>query len=413
VGGYSINRKIFLIGQNQQQVSNLILVADQLVEEGFQKTDLTFLSLDNVHCQNTNKALKDLNYNLIELPFKLTKPFYLNSYFQRLVSIFKSIEFFKQIICKDSILILGCDGAFERVAISLVENPQNDVFLIVDGVLSNTKFDFLEVMQNSEEKIKDIAKVLIGKIKNTLTLISKRLNIDYFAFSTVGQSKSGQVYVVGQSTKDVLVHQGVNPNKVLVTGVPRFDIQNLVPATSNVKKILYLSSAFAWHNFHEYDLAQKNDICQLTEFFANSEYEFNIKIHPREQEIDYEWLVGKYDNINVINGDLKEKIESHDLIISPFSTGLLESIALGKLAISYTKAFKEYKIKKLFINLKGFIHITSLTQLQEILSKITVDESFYECLYQQELDAFRYVFYKGNTTASEIIAKNIVSKLKK
>lgn len=156
-----------------------------------------------------------------------------------------------------------------------------------------------------------------------------------------GTGESTKIAVFGDSTKEFLVSMGVNSNKIVITGSPKFDPlffknqevknQETNKRNNNPKKVLVLTQPMVEAGFWT-GKQRESFIRSIIDSTSNIDnIELIFKLHPLEHKVDYEKIVKFHRNVEVIkNSPLDDIIQSSDLCITIFSTAGLEAMILKK-----------------------------------------------------------------------------------
>lgn len=190
--------------------------------------------------------------------------------------------------------------------------------------------------------------------------------VPYFSdiFSENGKFKflPDRITVLDEIQKDIMIKEGFPEDKLIITGNPHFD--NLAPLRDNFSKkdleqarkdlglgldsyvLLYASQPVEFYygsdssnpKFLGYtektilaDLINALDLIHCTK-----KLELIVKAHPRENESELRSVISEYGKNYPVdkNYDTRKAILASDLILSPFSTALVEATYLDKIGIS-------------------------------------------------------------------------------
>ena len=160
-------------------------------------------------------------------------------------------------------------------------------------------------------------------------------------------------FELGWVNRGYLIEQGVNPDKVWVTGSPTYDwfytesgkLRNTVYRPSLVHKrpvkVCYITGAYEWIGDTLGEDFQRRKIANLVEFARVHQDVINvtIRVHPREPKDKYERLIQQHPHILLEyynpQGNIFEDLEQHDIVIGTVSQVMYDSILMDKLAIFY------------------------------------------------------------------------------
>ena len=158
------------------------------------------------------------------------------------------------------------------------------------------------------------------------------------------------------------------------------------------KKIILLTTSKDQRYYLQH--AQQNYDEQLLEklldkYAKNPSYHIILKPHPGNEYTGfYEELIKKYDakNFQIIQGDIIELLCLSDVVVSAFSTTLIDSVAIGKMTlrvafqkIQYPIPFDDY----------GVVLVCELDSIEENIERLIFDSQL-----QKELLSKRELFLK-------------------
>jgi hypothetical protein len=266
-----------------------------------------------------------------------------------------SLNAAKEVLNKENpdIVITGHDQIFMDILFIEASNQKNiQSITIQDGILAL-----------SIKKDNSIKKKLFYIIKSPIRFINLFLKekvslmylIDLIKFQIKYSNKYSFIYGHGESTKIAifgesvykkLVNEGIPPNKLEITGNPKFDklIEYKKEKTKNILKEKYNSPKdkavilLITQQFVEYRIWTKNQresfVSEIVRAVSNlNNIEFIIKIrHPNEKKDDYIQILDKFDiKYKIFKEEPIEEILSiSDVVLSSSSTAILEAIILGK-----------------------------------------------------------------------------------
>ena len=199
-----------------------------------------------------------------------------------------------------------------------------------------------------------------------------------------------RLLLFGEFSKNVLIEQGYPSEKLVVFGNPHFfnleQIKNALDQLQlrkkysigkNKKVILFatgkLQEYYITYGKLNFDTQVWN---YLLENFSDSKtYEIILKPHPNENTLVYQNLLQKTENTNarIIDGDIFELIYTSDLIISIFSSFMLDALCFNK-PIIRVKFNDEEPI--LPYDDYSVILSSSLENLKSNINKLFEDDSF-------------------------------------
>lgn len=305
--------KFLFLSPNQQCLKNLIPIAKKI-----QKKDhsVTFLNLDSVYKQNTSQRIT--NFDEIGLDIRSNQAFYFLDKIGKLKLLFK-IYIESKKIPEFTHVIIGSMGTPEYlIAKRLKKKNEAKIYLIQDSILFN-----------AEKK---------GRLSYVRNLISG------------GQHRKEiceKIFTSGEATKEVLMQDGVSSDKIIVSGIPRFKyifdkISKQKNDSAEKKDVLFLTSAFKWHDSKKGDNREKKQlkiIDRLEKVCKSNGLHLTVRLHPRL----YLKPECCYAHIEHQDVPLEESIDDHKYIVSAHavSTVLLESLWFKKKVIFIAKDNKK------------------------------------------------------------------------
>ena len=189
--------------------------------------------------------------------------------------------------------------------------------------------------------------------------IYKYLNFISKKSFLINNYQANYCIVSSSVTKQFLIERNIEENKIFVCGpVWLSKVLKVRPTENriNKSKLIYITQAYKEHRLIDADLAQQKYILELDKFTLKYNYEFYLKVHPRDYT-DY----SKYNIINSKPIDFLQELNLEDIILTPFSTLAFESIYIGanvkfikfsEFDILYKDVYEKFNIK--IENIKNF-----------------------------------------------------------
>lgn len=254
------------------------------------------------------------------------------------------------------IIIFGNDNTLiDRLFIKCANSMGIPTLLVQDGFLDWGEIKKTDDFENKLRCLINIPKktILLIKKKNLSLHQKAEVILSKLVFGKIvgaeiyGHGECTKMAVFGNATKDLFVSEGISPDKIVVTGNPKFDKLFCIKNKNSKKKvcekwnipyheeiILLLTSYFV--ETGEWSAKQREDfvlaIANATAKLGNSH--LMIKIHPpNEQEKDYQQIVHGLKRVPIIckHESLPELLDACSLAIIAFSsTTALEAMALQK-----------------------------------------------------------------------------------
>ena len=330
----------------------------------------------------------------------------------------------------DVVIVKNDQNPFFQVFIHTANSQSIPTLMIQDGILTYNSEKNSNNIDNNLTKIIELIK-LPSHVLNFFLFspYSLKLRFEIFMcqlkFSDMNKTLNGQGFcsitaVFGNYTKDLFVSKGIDPEKIEVTGNPKFDeiyynkfkdkkeILKKYGFIMDQKYVIFLSQPYVelglWEKKQKFELIKAID--DAIENLKGTK--LIIKPHPRENLIFYEEIVSNLHSTIVapIYSNTHELINISDLAITVDSSTGLEAIITGTPLITVN----------LFNNLDNNYYkdlgITCVQRKDDIFPAIKnyiVNKNFKINNYD---DIIMFHAYKQDGKASERIS-NIIKKLAK
>lgn len=393
--------KILAVAENQQEMANLIPVYKNFASLSLPFDVLfEFLCLDPIFHQKVEDVLLHHHapYKTFHPKQRLNRSIY---YYNKITQLYFSISNFdslREIMDGYDALICGAVGIPQRILAIHAVKQGKPTFQIIGGRLSAS------IAQSV------VNKLLLGLYRCFPTW-SHLLPGGYLAGSVLMRD----IFCIGLADKNVLAQTEIKAH-LHATGIPRFAYlfaHNLaIPKVESFLHILFLPASFKWHNMIESHHRQtellNNLISQVIQ--PNANYQLSIKIHPRENPEDYQWLEGK-ERVSVVTGNLVDAFEQAHIVTAVASTGIMEAVKSNRLAAFLIADFDNDKAVQNLSNEMPFIPaLKTYNDIAQYLAQIQ-DETEYQNRLLAQQEAVDY--YVSNTTAnaSTIISQTILEAL--
>ncbi len=153
--------------------------------------------------------------------------------------------------------------------------------------------------------------------------------------STTGLSDAYKLFfVASEGYKKLFIRKGVNPDKILVTGIPNFDnVKEFLENDFFYKNYVLVATSDSRETF-KYE-NRKNFIYEALKIANGRQLIF--KLHPNENFIRAKREIKKYapEALVYTDGNINHMIANCDVLITKYSTVVYIGIALGKEVYSY------------------------------------------------------------------------------
>lgn len=291
--------KYLFLAPNQQCLDNLLPIAEELSSKSHATL---FMKLDNLYKQNTGIKLK--NFETLEFKVSPKKAFYFLSLIEKLIILFKISLKVKKLENFDGVVIGSMGTPEYLISNHLKEKYGTKVYLIQDSILFRAE-----------------AKGKLSRIRNYISGGTNRKNI------------CEKIFVSGEATKEVLINDGIDSEKLVPSGIPRFRYifqnKNNIENEKGNKEVLFITSSFKWHSTNEILEKQQIEIVKKLESVCKkNNLQLTVRIHPRL----FLKPACTYAKIQQAEVPLQTAIINHKYIISAnsVSTVLLESLWYNK-----------------------------------------------------------------------------------
>lgn len=224
----------------------------------------------------------------------------------------------------------------------------------------------------------------------------------------------------GNYSKQVLIKQGYPEDKFIIFGNAAFfnldEILNLLSSKPLFEKynlpkdqqiILFTTEHLQKHYTAQgkYDYDTKILLNLLENFAGKKNITIVLKPHPHEITTEYEQVLEKFNapNFRIIQGDLFELIHLSSLVISVFSTSMIDAITLQKPVIRVVFDNFQHSIP---YDQFGVVVPTNLNNLSTSIEKLLKDKKL-----QEELKKNRTKFIKDQFNIPENEPQKIINRL--
>ncbi len=326
---------------------------------------------------------------------------------------------------KPDIIITGNDQIFMDILLIEAANDLKIPSLTVqDGVLT---------LRKRNDYMKKGLKYYLGlPLKFIDFFFIKRIPLRYILdlltfglkheIQPYGHGDSTKIAVFGESVREMFIKEGIFPDKIVVTGNPKFDrLQSSAEKNTTAhleKKYNIPSGKKVFSVFTQYlvelgywNPAQRREfVSEIAEAVMElKDVHLIFKIHPiYEKKKDYEEILSKYPlNYDIFKFEPSDEIiDISDVVMAVFSTVALEAMVLGKTTV-ILNLFKNEEPK--FYRDSGAIYIEEKEELLPHLRKLSQGET----PDREKVEEFVYgQTYKIDGKSSRRIADLILSMIK-
>ena len=230
-----------------------------------------------------------------------------------------------------------------------------------------------------------------------------------------------KMLVFGEIPKKILIEKGYPPEKIDVLGNPEFfqldkiknflNEENLAKSykiQENQKVILFFSSG--WQNYYqpvgkyEFDLFIWKNL--LENFSKNKNIVIVLKPHPMERLLPYKQMVEKYQpkNFRILDKNILELIQLSSVVVSTFSTTVIDSLCFEKPVIQVT--FENTEFKNPFDDFRPIIY-TDFKKLSITISDVLDGKIYNEDIIKRG-KIFLKKYYNIPEENPDLILKNLL-----
>jgi len=387
----------------------MLPVADVLRDSAHLDVEIDFLLQDEIYNQNISELLHAADESTLDfgLPFSLDQPYPSAPRHLKLLTLYH-LKHSKVSLDEYDALVCGIDGLPVRILSEGAERHGIPMF---------------QLLVSLHDENADEGRSFADRITLFVNKIAKKVLIHAFGYDFLsspphpGGSHSGLIFVSGERTKQVLASIGVNEQRIVVTGVPRFEplYKNTGcgrrRSLSDEQRILYLPSAFLIHGYEKLDQIQWHQIESIISWMDNTPtpFELIIKPHPRESDGKYKKL-DQIDGVSVIppDRDLYTEIHKSDVIVTIATTAAYEATLLRRPVIigrfPASESFGDFAISD------DFITVHSIEELESVLNRLR-DVDIYNDTVERGITVAKEVIDPATPNSDEAIANRILATI--
>jgi hypothetical protein len=323
---------ITFVVQNETHADNFIPLAAQLLDEGVATTRISVVHLDRatgvptVHASSEHSVVLD-----IETP--PSGSFYRSSAFERARYLKGAVPTLAAAVADTSVLVIGNDGAMQRVMANVVRRSGGAVLMVLDGLLSPDD-------PSRWRQVRAVSK------RATFRLLEK-VGLGHYSPSEVGYMETTRSFAMTEGVAAVLRSRRRGQVVDVVT-LPRLErqrdlvlrLRDRTPADDR-RRFTYFTSAFLWHGDNVGHHNQERDLDDVAEFARlHPEHRYGVRIHPRESLADYEgrsWPP----NVEVTRhpDPLEVDLATSDVVVTARSTAAFEAWLVRVPVLLYERNF--------------------------------------------------------------------------
>lgn len=319
---------LFTLG-NRQQLANALPVATELARRG---VHCRLLALDPIYGQGVAAAWAKtglppgVDGEELDLP-ALDPPFARRSLAARWAAVRSAAEALDR-IPPAAVVVVGVDGALERRLLARHRAAGAATVMLWDGLA--TRRPRLAVPGRGAAWA--LRRWSRFHLRRALLAIARRLRLDAYVPGQAAHTPVDQLCVLGPFVASALRDQGV-PSPLRITGLPRFrDLVRDPPlGPPPTRRLLYLTSAFAWHDDPLLDVCQLRDLEDLARVLPAAGWTLRVRLHPREDRSAYSFLAGRTDvELGTTETSLREDAAGATCVATAASTAAVETVCAGR-----------------------------------------------------------------------------------
>lgn len=345
--------EIVFVVQNETHAANFVAFAELLDERGWPEERIAVLHLDNATGLDTG-ATSRWSY-VLDLPAAQGGSFYRMGPIARARYLADAAPRLRRCVAGARALVVGNDGALQRVLAREVRRQGGRVYMVLDGLLEGTN--------------ESVSGRLRAFAKHATFRMAEALSLEPFAPSDVGFMKTDRSFAMSDHVAEVLRSRR-RGQQVDAMALPRLVRQRqrvLALRRSHgshaPRRFTYYTSAFLWHGDRARDELQWRDLTDVVGYAERHPDEaVAIRVHPREDP--HRYSAAKWP-VNVALTDhrtpLEEDIAASEFTATALSTVAFEAWQLGLPVLLYERNFGPAAVRSSwFAELTGVVRSTSL-----------------------------------------------------
>jgi hypothetical protein len=321
--------RILFVCANRGQLGNALPVARALAAGGDRAH---LLAADALHGQGVGAALEleplpdGVTWSQARLP-RLDPPFAQRSLPGRLRCVRRLAPRLAGLTRTYDAVVVGMDGAFERVLLREARRRGLVTALILDGSLLAPPR-----LRTGPGAAWSARRWLRFHVRRTLLRLTCVLGLEPYAPGLLAHTPLERIYTMGAfTTRTVEAHRlGA---AVETTGIPR--LAQLAGEASDLEpepnRVLYASSAFLWHDEAWLDRCQQRNLESLAAALPEAGWELHVRLHPREDPERFRALAGRTGVfVSPASRPLLGEIAAARAVVTSVSTAAIEALGAGR-----------------------------------------------------------------------------------
>ncbi len=320
---------ILFVCANRGQLGNALPVARALAAGG---GCAHVLAMDALHAQSVGEALEHqtlpagVTWSQAPLP-QLNPPFARRSFPGRLRCVLRLAPQLAGLSRQYQAVVVGMDGAFERVLLREARREGRFTALILDGPILGAPR-----LRSGPGAAWSARRWLRFHGRRALLKLCCALGLEPYAPGLLAHTRLDRIYTMGAFTTRTLAGHGLHAT-LETTGIPRLaelagDPLDLEPEPN---RVLYATAAFRWHDEPWLDRRQQHNLEALADALPRAGWELHVRLHPREDPERFRTLVGRPGVfVSPASRPLFDEIAAARAVVTSVSTTAIEALGLGR-----------------------------------------------------------------------------------
>lgn len=328
---------------NRGQLGNALPVARALAADGVRAH---LLSLDALHDQGVAAALEreslpeGVSHAPLAIP-ALSPPFARRAFVSRLRAVIALAPELRRRANGFDAIVIGMDGAFERILLQEIRSRGGFTALILDGPILPAPR-----VRRDRGAVWSARRWLRFHARRLGLHVGRALGLEPYVPGLLAHTPLDRIYTMGRFTTRTLAAHGL-ATPLETHGIPRLAKLAGTPESADrieprAGRVLYASTAFRWHDEPYLDRCQRRDLESLATALPAAGWELHVRIHPREDRAAYRDLVGR-PGVHVSPADipLADEILAAEAVVTSISTAAVEALGLGRPVWIHLGAFPD------------------------------------------------------------------------
>jgi hypothetical protein len=341
-----VSRSLLLTVANANQAANAVPVVERLLERG---VACAVMTLDPVYHQGARAVIDRspvaARVRIVDAPATpLRPPFARLPMAERRRAVgARTAEMLAASGDHDGVLV-GMDGAFERVALKRYRDAGRFTAILWDGLIKRRPRLFGEGGVGGAAGLAwHLREWSHFAVRRAVLRAATRLGAEARVPGLAGHTPVDTIYTGGRFVTEAFRSQGVRA-AIETTGIPRLaPLAGLERPTApaDPRAVVYLTGSFLWHDETTLDRCQQRDLDALADALPGRGWTLRIRVHPREELARYARFRGRAGVVVATPAEtpLWSELADAGAVITAMSTAGLEALALGRPLLVFLGAF--------------------------------------------------------------------------